>query len=430
MGKIIIAKISEKINIVFKKEKNLDILFSIAIFIISFIKMVAYIDTNTATHPNRITPYILTYSDIGFANRLFLGNIISFFTKYVKSSTIVTFVINFRIIFLASLSYLYYTILRQIDEEKLKKILYFLISIFHFFPFYTLNTSSGQGFLMTDVFLEFFCIISIVILYRFKYSFWFLSIIPIICGIATHSIFIFMFFPAFFICYIYNWVNLNINIKKKLILMILNLVPIVVCFLIFMFHQNLKVDTPEEIINIISNKSFYGEYINSHYNQVFNYLNYEYFKSFFDNVKYYNPYQTKYISRWCQLLFIFIIIMITFGRVWLLCFKKAIKIQEKLLFLIAFLSIFSVLPMALVGIDFIRWSDAIIASQFIVIFTMIYKKDYILIQIIYDIYYKNEKLSYINCLLLLIICLLCSWQRQAGEVTFIKNFFNNLKLLI
>ena len=100
------------------------------------------------------------------------------------------------------------------------------------------------------------------------------------------------------------------------------------------------------------------------------------------------------------------------------------------IFLIAFLSIFSVLPMALVGIDFIRWSDAIIASQFIVIFTMIYKKDYILIQIIYDIYYKNEKLSYINCLLLLIICLLCSWQRQAGEVTFIKNFFNNLKLLI
>ena len=407
--------IINKLDAIFRNEKNLDKLFCVFIFIISFIKMVSFIDINTATHPNRITPYILSYSNIGFANRLFLGSIISIFFKYIQSSTIITVVINFRILFLILLSYLYYRILRQIDNN-IKKIMYLLIAIFAFF--------------LTDVFLEFFCIIGIVLMLRLKCNFWIITIVPIICGIATHSIFIFLFFPAFFICLLYNVIKLNTTNNKKITLMFINLSPIIICFLLFMFYQKLKVGNPEEMIDIISQKSFYGEYIKDHYKQVYNYLNYEYFLSFFDNVKFYNPYKPEYLTRWYQLTFLLVVLMLSFGRVWLMCLNRSTNIQMKIVFLIVFLSIFSVLPMSLVGIDFVRWTDGIIASQFIILFAMVYLKDQTLLQTIETLYFQNESLSFIMFLLLLIVCMLCNWQRSAGEITIFKNFFTNIRLLL
>ena len=363
------------------------------VFTMLSLKLISKIDTKLDVqgfYPNVALPYILSYKYNGFSTRMFIGSIISIFTTYISTKTIVLICLVFHFIFYVFIAVLVYIILKKDTNFLIYKIVLLCIV----FPFSTLL--GGEHYYFTDEFLLFMMIISLIsVNSKNKFT---ITFIPILIGLLAHTVFIFSYYPTIFICHIYKILNHDIttnNRIKRIIYLVFELLIILMAFmfLFFISSKNINVDNLKNTIFIHSN--FKSDYIDE-------FLNFEYNMSLYEK---FNNSTGVFINSFGNVLrviityFLDLCYLLPFLYIYKQSYKNDTNKYKKYIYILSLISIFSIIPL-FIGLDFKRWIDYAISSQIVLMLFYLFNEEKIVSLECKNVFNKN---IYIFCCALVII---------------------------
>ena len=357
---------------------------------------------------NKVIPFVFSYQKHGFASRIFIGSIIDIFCDYITRKQIYILNIVMNLITFFAICLMLYIMLKRIKDKKAVGYFKFICLMYIFYPFATIN--GGYLFNFTDIYLLFFCVLAILIYITLNQKYWFISIIPLIMALLTHSVSMFLYIPAVFIILIIRSYILNKKFSHVVKNFLIVFIPVLISFFIVFFVKKLTYDNPEDMIKAVENYTDLSPLDISE-----SFLKYEYFSNLHDNFLHYN-----FQGKWHMVtdpvrvvhLIIQIVIWIIINKVWFNCYKKSNKNYKKIFILIMFLPLV-IIPL-MIGSDAKRWYDGIICMEFLIMFYLLSENDASLIKTLYDIK-KWFDSHHISCVIILFVLLIFNYNSSIEE---------------
>jgi len=347
--------------------------YEIPIFIFLFFEFLIK-TSDSSMDPMDMMSYLVTYK-FGFGSRMLIGSVFSLFTDQITKHLIYITSVTLFLILILLISLLLGGILRK-SQPELRQTTTVFILLFLASP-YSVTYLLGVNAPQLDIYWLILTLLSLVFLKR-PVLCW---LIPLMCAVAilTEEAYLFNYMPALAIPMLYEVYKSKYSKKSISIFCSSCLVLIISFWATRFFTANIPFDNAVDYTNYLSKKAdFYP-------NELWVYG--LFFSDFQENIKFIKNVTWPIISTFALPLGIFFVsvsmpLIIIFVSTWKKCIRYAGNKFLKFIFILCLAAPLAFIPAAVIGNDWDRWWAAMINTQFILIFYLIYSKEKVLIDFI------------------------------------------------
>lgn len=334
-------------------------------YILFFLIFIVYYIIDIVT-PQQIDTYIatqyLTSYDLGFISRGFIGSLISLL--FNKISTLhIHFIVTMCNLFLISIATYFVTKVYVSVEQKLKFVIFCIVLFFCINPAGITFLFNQRNFGRLELFSVIIMLISVIIIMKRSKL---VYIVPILCvaSILIYQTAIFMYLPIIFVLLFY--IAKKEDDKRYMWIFIVSFTLSCVLFLYMQCLGKITMYLLDETISRLSKNSFF--------NPSDEYLRAEYYMKVSGHLELMNNRMPIVLYRLIISLVIYIPIIYFIYYVYIKSFKNADR-KQKLAYLAILINVLTIVPVFIFAVDYGRWISAIFITQIVLILSLVYMKD-------------------------------------------------------
>lgn len=334
-------------------------------YILFFLIFIVYYILDIVT-PQQIDTYIatqyLTSYDLGFISRGFIGSLISLL--FDKISTLhIHFIVTICNLFLIFIATYFVTKVYVSVEKKLKFIIFCIVLFFCINPAGITFLFNQKNFGRLELFSIIIMLVSVIIIMKRSKL---VYIVPILCAVSIliYHTAIFMYLPIIFALLFY--IGKKENNKRYMWVFIVSFTLSCLLFIYMQCLGKITLYSLDETISRLSENSFFmpsDEYLSA-----------EYYMKVSGHLELMNMRIPTILYRLIISLVIYIPIIYFIYYVYIKSYKNANR-KQKIAYLAILINVLTIIPVFIFAVDYGRWISAIFITQIVLILSLVYMKD-------------------------------------------------------